>query len=52
MERNIEAVRALLRELGAVPQHHFIVRRIDRARDLSEFLRDVPRATMVRDGRA
>ncbi len=54
MERaNTEAVRALLRKLPAwFPEHRFIVRPhpIERAETWSEFLRDVPRATMVRDG--
>ena len=54
MERaNIDAVHALLRELPArFPKHSFIVRPhpIERAETWSEFLRDVPRATMVRDG--
>lgn len=54
MERaNIEAVRALLRELPArFPKHRFIVRPhpIERAETWSEFLRDVPRATTARDG--
>ena len=54
MERaNIDAVHALLRELPArFPKHSFIVRPhpIERAETWSEFLRDVPRAEMVRDG--
>jgi hypothetical protein len=54
MERaNIEAVRALLRELPArFPKHRFILRPhpIESTETWSEFLRDIPRATMVREG--
>ncbi|HTO84272.1 MAG TPA: surface carbohydrate biosynthesis protein [Methylomirabilota bacterium] len=56
MERaNSAAVRALLRELPArFPGHRVIVRPhpIERAETWSEFLRDIPRTTMIRDGAA
>ena len=56
MERaNTEAIRALLRELPVrFPNHRFIVRPhpIERTEPWSDFLRDIPRATMIREGAA
>ena len=56
MERaNTAAVRALLRELPArFPDHRFVLRPhpIERVETWSEFLRDIPRTQMLRDGAA